>query len=120
MVLSLGIRFLLSNANAYYNPGFTNQRLGDKEGAIKDWSQAIRIDRNYAEAYQSRGFAYADIGDRKRAVKDLCEATKLFFGRGDVANYKIVKNLGKNFHKLHLQTRTNDPEAVAIECLFST
>lgn len=88
--------------------------------AIGDYSEAIRIDRNYAEAYQSRGLAYADIGDRKGAVKDLREATKLFFGRGDIANYEIVKNLGKKFHELNLQTRTNDPEAVAIKCLFST
>jgi tetratricopeptide (TPR) repeat protein len=113
------IRINPNYAETYYNRGIIYQRLGDKEGAIGDYTQAIRINPSYAQAYHTRGLARADLGDKKGALNDLREAAKHFFEEGDIANYQIARDLSKKFHELSSQPRTDAPEQVAVECLFS-
>lgn len=108
-----------NDANAYYNRGLNYEQLEDKESAIRDYTEAIRINPNYAEAYYKRAIARADLGNKKGAVEDLREAAKLFFDKGDIANYQKARDLSKKFHELSSQFRIDAFEELAVERLFS-
>jgi tetratricopeptide (TPR) repeat protein len=47
---------------------------GDRDRAIADFDEAIRIDPNHANAFNSRGNAYYAKGDRNRAIADYDRA----------------------------------------------
>lgn len=116
------IRSKPNYAEAYYNKGLNHQALGEREGAICDYSDAIRIDPSHAQAYYNRGLLLAEIGDKKGAVEDLREAAKLFFDRGDIASYQKARDLSKNLHELKVIAKENDPAealSVPVEDLFS-
>ncbi|HBK66514.1 MAG TPA: hypothetical protein DEA78_00585, partial [Cyanobacteria bacterium UBA11159] len=51
--------------------------LGDKEGEIADYNQAIDINPNYANAYYGRGNARAALGYTKDAIADFEKAAEL-------------------------------------------
>jgi tetratricopeptide (TPR) repeat protein/S1-C subfamily serine protease len=61
-------------AYAYTNRGIAKRDLGDKEGAISDWSQAIKFNPNFAKAYNNRGFVNSELGNRQRALADFDRA----------------------------------------------
>ncbi len=46
--------------------------------AIRDFDEAIRVDRTNARAYGNRGTAYIELGDYRRAIYDLDTAIELF------------------------------------------
>lgn len=68
--------------------GFTHSSLGDKQGALTDYNQAICLNPDCAKAYNNRGLLRNSLGDKQGAVEDLEKAVKLFFDQGDIANYK--------------------------------
>jgi len=113
------IRINPNYAEAYYNRGIAYQNLGEKQGAIGDYTEAIRINPSYADAYYNRALIRADLGDKKGGVEDLREAAKFFFEEGDIASYQKARDLSKNFHKLGSQSTTDAFEEVAVERLFS-
>jgi len=106
-------------AEAHYNRGLAYEQIGDKEGAIGDYNEAIRINPNYAPAYYARGVAHADLGDKKRAVKDLREAAKLFFEEGNIDKYQTARELTKKFHELNSHVKGDASEEIVLEGLFS-
>jgi tetratricopeptide (TPR) repeat protein len=48
-------------AEAYYNRGVARRALGDKQGAVAEYNQALRINPNYAEAYYNRGETSSEL-----------------------------------------------------------
>jgi Flp pilus assembly protein TadD len=50
---------------------------GDLDGAIRDFTQAIRLNPQDSLAYGLRGKAYSDKGDLDNAIKDLDESIRL-------------------------------------------
>ena len=50
---------------------------GNYDQAIKDYSEAIKLDPGLAPAWNNRGLAYDDQGDYDQAIKDYSEAIKL-------------------------------------------
>ena len=62
---------------AYYNRGNAHKDKGDNDRAIKDYSEAIRLDPKYVVAYFNRGSVYSYKGDYDRAIKDFDEAIRL-------------------------------------------
>ncbi len=65
----------------------------DFQGAITDFSEAIKLKPDYAEAYYNRGNAYSELADNNKAITDFSEAIKLkpgyaeaYTGRGIVHN----------------------------------
>jgi tetratricopeptide (TPR) repeat protein len=62
-----------------------NQRcdLGDYEGAIADYTQAITINSDDLEAYYNRGNVYADLGKYPEAIADYTQAIQLNYHYAD-------------------------------------
>src|SRR5262249_16559641 len=50
---------------------------GDRDRAIADYNEAIRLDPENAMAFNNRGASYANKGDRDRAIADYNEAIRL-------------------------------------------
>ena len=76
--------------------------MGDKQGAVADFNQAIKINPNLAIAYNNRGIVRSELGDKQGAVADLQKAAELFTGLTQLAHlYKTVTlNLfGSNVNK---------------------
>jgi len=63
-----------NDANEFNERGMSRAKLGDFEGAIKDYDQAIRMNCNFAEAYYNRGIARTNLGDLEDAIEDYDEA----------------------------------------------
>ena len=50
---------------------------GDLDGAIQDYSEAIRLKPDYADSFNGRGVARHDKGDLDGAIQDYSEAIRL-------------------------------------------
>ena len=62
------------NAVAYSYRAYSKAALGDKQGAIADFNQAIAINPQDANAYYNRGNAKDDLGDKQGAIADYNQA----------------------------------------------
>jgi tetratricopeptide (TPR) repeat protein len=62
---------------AYNNRGNARDDLGDKQGAIADYSKAIELKPDLAEAYSNRGNARSALGDKQGAIADYSKAIEL-------------------------------------------
>jgi Flp pilus assembly protein TadD len=78
-------------AQDYLARGVDKAELGDKQGAIADFSSAIRFKPNDADAYYNRGLAKYELGEKQGAINDYNEAIRLkpddadaYYGRGVV------------------------------------
>jgi tetratricopeptide (TPR) repeat protein/S1-C subfamily serine protease len=65
---------LEKKAWAYSNRGNAKSDIGDKNGAIIDYDNAIHINPQFAEAYYNRGVAKSALGDKKGAIIDYDSA----------------------------------------------
>ncbi|WP_019502536.1 tetratricopeptide repeat protein [Pseudanabaena sp. PCC 6802] len=56
-----------------------NEKLtkGDRQGAIADYSEVIKIDPGVANAYYNRGNVYSDLGNKQTAIADFSKAIEL-------------------------------------------
>ena len=63
----------------------------DYQGAIADYTKAIRLNPN-AAAYYNRGNVKDDLGDKQGAIADFRESARLFQQQGDTANYENAQN----------------------------
>ncbi|MDX2212921.1 MAG: tetratricopeptide repeat protein [Oculatellaceae cyanobacterium bins.114] len=61
----------LNDITAYWNQAVTRYDLGDREGAIADFSQVLSINPDDAIAYNYRGLARYDNGDPAGAIADF-------------------------------------------------
>jgi tetratricopeptide (TPR) repeat protein len=65
------------NAEHYANTGLKHYEAKDFDRAIRDCTEAIKIDPKYALAYSIRGFAKYEQKKYDEAVNDLTEAIRL-------------------------------------------
>ena len=112
--LSQGIRTNPGDAEFYYRRASSHQRLGDKHGAIADYSKAIEVDSNHAGAYHQRGILNAELGDRRQGVDDLRRAAKLYFEQGDIDSYQQARDLSKEFYEIHNPVREQAFEKINV------
>lgn len=61
---------IAKNAKSYY-------RAGDYDRAIKQYTEAIRLDPANTKYHRNRGMAYRKKGDHDRAIQDYTEAIRL-------------------------------------------
>ncbi|WP_017716809.1 tetratricopeptide repeat-containing S1 family peptidase [Kamptonema formosum] len=62
---------------AYYSRGLACSALGDKKGAIADYTKAIELKPDFAETYYNRGNAHYALGDKQGAIIDYSKAIEL-------------------------------------------
>jgi tetratricopeptide (TPR) repeat protein len=86
-------------AGAYYQRGLSHHRLEDWGEAVRDFTEAIRLDGELAGAFHFRGLAYGALDNRKQATDDLRQAYKLYFDQGDLDNYEVARSLHKQFYE---------------------
>jgi len=73
----------IEEASRYFDRGVARFDKGDLDGAIADWTQAIRLNPQLAEAYTNRGLARAHKGDLDGAIADFEMFLKLGGGVND-------------------------------------
>jgi tetratricopeptide (TPR) repeat protein len=61
----------------YNNRGRAYAALGERERAIQDYDQAIRLAPKDAIPYFNRGMAYAQLGQREREIADFGQVIRL-------------------------------------------
>lgn len=59
---------------AYFNRAATRYELGDRQGAIADYTEVLRINPNDDVAYNNRGLARYDLGEKGAAIADFEDA----------------------------------------------
>src|SRR5215470_3596702 len=75
VVFSAGIT--QTSAVDYFNRGVVEKADGDFDGAIGDYTRAIKLDPKYAAAYSNRGNAKQAKGDLDGAIADCSRAIEL-------------------------------------------
>ena len=65
-----------TNADAFSNRGNAHDDKGDRNAAIADYNEAIRLDPKNARIYYDRGIAFRRDGDLDRAIADLSKAMR--------------------------------------------
>ena len=109
LFLSLGIVlfFCLSSAVAYgtnptaeswFQKGYDHGQKNEYEEAIRDYSEAIRIDPKHRESYNNRGFAYRKTGKLDAAVQDYGKAIELC--KKSPAIYLVYVNRGAVYYMM--------------------
>lgn len=66
-----------ANARDFVAQGNDKYKQGNYEGAIEDYTQAIRLNSDDAEAYFKRGNAYAKLKNHQRAIEDYTQAIRI-------------------------------------------
>ena len=82
------------SAETYLLRGYEKAELGNYEGAIADYTQAIRLKPNYAEAYYNRGNAKSDLGQHLAAIADYDTAIQLKLNHVDAYYNRGIAKAG--------------------------
>ena len=64
--------------------------LQDWQGAISDYTRAIKINPKLAIAYGARGLIQFKLGDKQSAINDLQTAKILFEQQGNKKLYQVT------------------------------
>lgn len=65
------------DVTAYFHRAATRYEIGDKAGAIADYTQVLQIDPHHDVAYTNRGVARYDLEDAAGAIADFDQAIRL-------------------------------------------
>ncbi|OLP16104.1 hypothetical protein BST81_23045 [Leptolyngbya sp. 'hensonii'] len=66
-----------SDAIAYFNRATTRSELGDKQGAIADYTQVLQVNPKDDVAYNNRGLAYHSLNQKPEALADFAQALRI-------------------------------------------
>ncbi len=67
-------------AKDWITRGIAKGKAGDADGAIADYTEAIRLNPNAASAFYNRAVARQAKGDRRGATADFTQAKRLNAG----------------------------------------
>lgn len=66
-----------NRANAYFNRGTWHDARGQRDEAIRDYSEAIRLEPKNGDRYYIRAHAYRQKGDTEKELADHDDAIRL-------------------------------------------
>lgn len=76
-LLNLNAAIALSpEPSFYFNRGIARERLGARQRAMNDYTEAIRLESDFAFAYHNRGVELEQQGSRAEATADFEHALK--------------------------------------------
>lgn len=87
-----------ASAELYVDQGNELAKVGDYDGAVDEYSEAIRLNPRIAIAYHDRGFAYFMLGQLRRAIEDFNDAIRL-----DPGHVYTYHNRGLAYDMLGMQ-----------------
>jgi serine/threonine protein kinase len=95
-LLEKNIQIDIEEANKYYNRAFEKHNIGDYQGALRDYNEAIRCNPDDADAYINRGIVKRALGDNQGALIDYTEAIRINPDHANAYYYRgyIKDNLG--------------------------
>jgi tetratricopeptide (TPR) repeat protein len=82
----------LITAETYLNRGNVRSDLGDKKGAIDDYTQAIKLKPDKDSAYLNRGVDRFDLDDKKGAIDDYTQAAEIYKKQGKMKESLNILN----------------------------
>jgi tetratricopeptide (TPR) repeat protein len=91
-VLSQASESIPHDAVAYKNRGNTRYEKEDYQGAIEDFTQAIKLNSNDADVYYIRGNARYHLGDKHEALEDFRKAADFYWKEGKLAEHNDVRD----------------------------
>jgi tetratricopeptide (TPR) repeat protein len=71
-----------NGVQAAFDRGLAAADRGDEQEAIRQYTQAIKLNPNYASVYYNRGIAYANLGDTSKAIELNPNYTDAYINRG--------------------------------------
>ncbi|WP_020470427.1 tetratricopeptide repeat protein [Zavarzinella formosa] len=80
---------LAANSEARSVRGFAWKRKGDKEKAMADFDEAIRLDPKNGLAWRVRGATWAAKADYGKAMADYTEAIRVDAGNPDALHHRV-------------------------------
>lgn len=83
-----------SQVDALLEQGFSLLEQEDYRGAIRVFTQVLKIDRRNAAAYAGRGIAYLNLQDYRRAKADFDQAIRIAPNNGWLYLYRGIARLG--------------------------
>jgi tetratricopeptide (TPR) repeat protein len=108
-----------NSAEFYCQRAVTQEHSGNKQGAVQDYTEAIRIEPSHASAYYTRGVLRSELGEKKGAVDDLRKAAMLYFEQGDIDHYEQARDLSKEIHALGTSAHDASDNSLLVADLFS-
>lgn len=80
-----------NNAGELLNQGLKKSNAGDLQGALTDYTQAIRLNPRYSLAYYNRAITYYDLGNKNAALADYSKAIQINqnWGKGGLVDAYI-------------------------------
>lgn len=104
LVLSVSALFGQTTATDYYNRGTDRYTQKDYDGAIADYSKAIRLDPQYTDAYRERGLAREVKKNYAGAIIDLTRAIDL-----------DPKNVNSYYNRGHVKMTMGDSHGAMVD-----
>ena len=120
-LMNLAQNIITNSPELYCQNAKDYQQAGEKQAAIKEYTKALDLDQEYADAYAERGSLYADINNKQLAVEDLRKAAKLYFKKGDLDKYQLIKQKTQDLYQLDSSSANEDKdsEQVLANSLFA-
>ena len=100
-----------SEAKEAFDRGRAAENAKNYDQAIKEYTEAIRLDSNYASAYYNRGLAYFNKKDYDRAITDSSQAIQL----GPTASRYIIRGLAYDNKKDYDRAIADYTESIKLE-----
>ena len=89
------------NADAYHKRGLSRFALGDHQGAVADFSQAVQLNPNHVHAYLHRSYTRICLDDSCGALADFDQAFRIAPEVAKDYSTKITEALGSDQNALN-------------------
>lgn len=93
MALADQILVLGANAEALFSRALARQSLGDREGALDDYTKSLAVNSRSVAAYLGRANLRAEMGDRAQAMADYDAAIALSPGEARAYNNRALEKV---------------------------